>query len=189
MKIVSYEELKDCYCQPWSGRLFELEQMVLEGLARYYLMDKDRVYASMALSRQLPYMLYSLQGEVQGKNILDLGCGSNDRSLEGNPYIKCDAMFEPWFCRGLEFLGAHAIGIDYRGLAGEDFVYYHRNLADADCLAMLADNSVDVANASMFFDSPFFKSKLGLDPVVVKQNLISQLKRVVKPDGMFVYSQ
>ncbi len=187
MNIIRYDEIAEQgRRQVWSSNIADVHRRAMEGLRTYYKNDEQtRMFASIALGRQLSNVLYSLDGEFCGKTILDLGCGN--RNFVDAGLLFRTRNFEPWLCRGLQVLGAKPIGVDYNCLDGETFEHYSVDLADEDCLNMIADHSVDVANASALFDSPFLKSYLFLSSRKLKQNIITQLERVLKPEGAFVY--
>ena len=146
--------------------------------------------ARLALLHQLLPLLSVTGGELKDKKILDLGCGSNNLSLEGGGIFD-DRMFEPWLCRGLYELDFNPIGIDYGDLKDESFEHYQLNLLDDNSLGFLPDNSIDVANAKGLFSSPFLRNKvlngLNSSEEELRKVLMPQLERIVKPEGWFIY--
>lgn len=133
---------------------------------------------------QLAHVLFTTSGNLEGKTILDLGCGSKDKD-------GIFTVYEPWLCRTLHRLGAYSIGIDLRNNGEEDFEFCKVDLLQEDSLSFLLKDSVDVANAFSLFDSPaLFRimEERGIkeDP---KNILIPQLERIVKPNGYFLYSE
>lgn len=116
-------------------------------------------------------------GEVKGKSILDLGCGSvNSRD-------EC----EPYFSRALHEMGAKVIGIDLYDLSKEKFKGYNVDLSMPNSLDFLKDNSVDIACADAFFDSPTLRRVISGEEVF--KILIPQLERIVKPEGHSIFEK
>ena len=94
MKVVCYDELelKDRYGVLSPRKLFELEEKALAGLGEYCRTERDMMDAKIALCRQLSYVLSPLQGVLDGKIILDLGCGSNDWRLDGFFFLQINNL-------------------------------------------------------------------------------------------------
>ena len=127
---------------------------------------------------QLTQLNHVLPGGVRNQKVLDLGCGSTE--YPKSPLL-ITRMYEPWLCRILKKLKANPIGIDIRtNSIWEGFESYMVNLCNLNSLSFLQDNSIDVANAKSLFDSTFANENL-------KENLIPQLERIVKPEGYFLY--
>lgn len=193
MKQITYQQIQQLMIQGQYDvtmllKSIELEQMCLYGLGVYYRNDNmTRMFADQALTRQLSLVLYPLEGQITGKTILDLGCGNNE-FLDTDPSIPT-RQFEPWLCRALKIIGANPIGVDYGTLENETFTHYTVNLAEPNCLAMIPDHSVDLANASFFFNSPILNFLLNLNQDRVRQNILPQLERILKPDATFIYSE
>lgn len=137
--------------------------------------------AKLALINQLPFILASI-GSVEDKVIVDLGCGSN------NEYdnVTNHRMFEPWLCRALYELKVDPIGVDLDGLENEEFRDYKRNLLK-ESLDFIPDSSVDLVNAHELFNSPTF-SNLKYNGSFQKNKLVLEVKRILKPEGHFIYS-
>lgn len=193
MKLIPYQQIQQLMIQGQYDvtillKSVKLEEICFHGLGVYYRNDnKTRMYAYNALARQLSFLSHPLEGQIAGKTILDLGCGNND-FLDTDPSLQT-RQFEPWLCRALKIIDANPIGVDYGNLETETFTHYTINLAEPNCLAMLPDHSVDLANASFFFNSPILNFLLNLNQDRVRQNILPQLERILKPDAAFIYSE
>lgn len=91
-------------------------------------------------------------------------------------------MFEPWLCRSLHELGVKIIGIDGGDMNGEEFKHHQINLWRRGALAIVEKDSIDLVNAHSLFGCPEVDSPRELADV-----LIPQVKRVLKPNGVFIY--
>lgn len=105
---------------------------------------------AIPLTNQLAHVLYATNGNINGKVVLDLGCGStNDgetMDLE---------LYKPWLCRALAELGASPIGVDIGNLVEEKFETHPGvNLLEPESLDFLPDNSVDIVHSRALFTSP-----------------------------------
>jgi hypothetical protein len=60
------------------------------------------------------------------------------------------------------------------------------DLTEKDCLGFIPDYSIDIAHACLLFSSPTLIKKYG-DAKQLKENLIPQLERIVRPEGFFIY--
>ena len=126
---------------------------------------------------------------VAGKRILDLGCGG---SLS---YDFPKRLFEPWFCRALQELGANVVGVDNRPLNDkEEFEHYNLDLSKPEALSIFPDESFDGVNLNSFFDSPdlihqsFDPSKTHqINEKDMKNWIGAQIKRLLKKDAKFVH--
>ena len=123
------------------------------------------------------HLWIKINSHKEGKVILDLGCGS---SL--NLHSLTSRMFEPWLCRALYELGVHPIGIDLAGLRDETFESYGGIDLSRQPLDLIADNSVDLANAHelFIFDGISYSS--------AGRVLLPQLERILRPGGVFIYN-
>lgn len=132
---------------------------------------------------QLPAILAACNGKLEGKVILDLGCGS-ELSVDG-----VYRPFKPWLARALHEYGVKVIGVDNQPHLGEEFEYYQRDLMKEDSLSMIDNNSVDVVNAVQLLDSPILQRIHGLSAhKKLEENLLKQVPRILKPDGTFIYT-
>ena len=135
-----------------------------------------------------------VMGDVKGKTILDLGCGSK-RSAESSSFF--GSGWEPWGCRALQLLGADVIGVDIASNKDETFRWIEADLTQPTSLQEIADQSVDLAYESMLFDSPIFEDVCykharqtntpGFRELVEKR-IVSQLERILKPEGIFLHN-
>lgn len=129
-------------------------------------------------------MMLSLLGKLEGKRILDLGCGSifsEDGISSG--------IFEPWLCRALARAGAKPIGIDIEGfLEKEPFEGHGIDLMKTGSLDFIAGGTVDLAFARSLFDSPKLHDSYGYGAGArLYKTLLPQLERVVKQEGYFLF--
>jgi SAM-dependent methyltransferase len=146
----------------------------------------------MQLGYILSFLSISNADELKTKAILDLGCGQNSRIDAFFP--GCNKDYEPWLCRILHLLDTKIIGVDIGSLAGEEFEHYERNLLEPDCLSEIPSGSVDLVNTHGFFNSPYTMARLAWDEERIEQhisllkaNLFTQIKRVLKPEGFFLH--
>lgn len=126
---------------------------------------------------------YDFLGEnIQNKRILDLGCGSHRGTYESRNWDP--PIWEPWLCRALTKLGANPIGVDIGDLSEERFEHYQINLLSENSLNIIPDNSIDITNAELLYDSPTLQEMPGGRNL--RDLLIPQLERVIKPEGFFI---
>ncbi len=144
----------------------------------------DKTSVLLSLMRQLPFVLRACNGDLRGKRILDLGCGSVQTRSYMKDFVGDDRFYEPWLCRFLKHAGEVPIGIDVNDNSDEIFENYRIDLTQRDCLRNFPDNYFDIAYAGAFFTLPNFE-----DYSRVKENLIFQLERIVKPNGYFVFEE
>ncbi len=169
-----------------------LEPRLLEKYPHSYLKNNNGVDT---IQVQLSKIVVITDGDLEGKVILDLGCGSVN-GYDGFLYSLTKAgicfsdddfsfhSYEPWLCRALCELGAKPIGIDRRGLENEEFEHHELDLLE-DNLDVIPDSSIDVVNMYQLLTSSIF-SKNG-DYKMLMEKLIPQLRRILKPEGVFVY--
>ena len=167
--------------------LFRSSEFADKLITEYGVFSKEgydsnfRQWLAAKLPNQLLPIYHVLNGDVSKKKILDLGCGSyagTYESIEFNP-----RYYEPWLCRTLLELGAHPIGIDIGDLDEEIFEHETLNMLSLNSLGLFMDNSIDVAHADLLYDSPTLERMNGCD---LRELLIPQLERIVKPDGYFI---
>jgi hypothetical protein len=190
MIIKRYEEImhKDYGRFDWFGSVSQAMSIITN---KYLITSSDRKSADAycSLTNQWPRILWVADGDLKGKRILDLGCGNNSHNddLLGD---MTNRMFEPWLCRALNESGANPVGVDIGNLDMEEFEHHQVNLLKKECLHFLKDNSIDIANAHLLFDSYFLHkfqehSRSGID---LKGILMPQLERVVRKNGYFLYN-
>ncbi len=116
---------------------------------------------------------YKSLSDIQGKQILDIACGSNTSKAPPSLYINTPfgkktlgrigegftAQFEPWFCRILFELEANPIGIDFGDLDREPFTHYRVDLGLIGALDFLPACSFDAVQDSRLFGSPEFTAQ------------------------------
>lgn len=160
---------------------------------------EDRESVRKRLERHLIDVLHACGPDLEGKVILDLGCGSNGETYESRVLER--EKWKPWLCRALHAIGAQPVGIDIGSLAGEQFTHYQRDLTKKRALRGITHSSVDVVCAFSFLDSP--ELELCLDnnrngkPTYeatsyarrILKILLPQIKCVLKPGGAFVHSE
>jgi SAM-dependent methyltransferase len=131
------------------------------------------------------FNVYSLlNGDLDKKKILDLGCGSN-KSL--HHVFDEHYLFSPWLCRILNETSACPIGIDIYDLEGEEFEHYSKDLLSLDSLDFLATNSFDLVHSNFLFNDPILERRGNNAGAKLYNLLIPQIKRVLKPNGIFAY--
>ena len=137
-------------------------------------------------SNKLAHLLSVTNGALEGKTVLELGCGA----IRGEP-MGGGEYYEPWLCRILHELGVAVTGIDVvPSVLEEPFVAYAQNLLSDTSLDMLEDNSIDVACAFGLLTSPMLLRDLlytNMSALDFEVDVIRRLERVVKPEGTFVY--
>jgi len=188
MIIKRYDKITSEERYPTMNLAGEIEKRLKIFFTKEYSNKKNESH--IAMINQMNHVLFATSGNLENKRILDLGCGSNDPHLEGKGIFN-DRMFEPWLCRGLLELGAIPIGIDIGDLSKEKFEHYQLNLLGLNCLNFIPNSSIDITNAHELFNSPHLnQSYMGLNSSgrELKEILLPQLKRIVKPKGYFIYS-
>lgn len=131
-------------------------------------------YQSSKLMQILKY------GDVKGKRVLDLGCGT----INSPDSIFLKRSFEPWFARALSHMGADIVGIDkYAGGQETLFVEHKIDLSEENSLDFLKDKSIDIACMNSLLDAPSLKTL----PKKFMNIIAPQLERIVKNDGIFIY--
>ena len=90
-----------------------LEYSVKDNIRDYYFLHEPTYNALVVPKLLVLPLLIEKLGDLKGKTIIDLGCGSKEAedSIYGN--------YHPWLCRVLHELGAHVIGIDIATLDEE----------------------------------------------------------------------
>jgi SAM-dependent methyltransferase len=189
MKILNYEDIKprenieELFLEvTGNGQLYKrLEEKYGEGV------NTDTIH------EQLRRLINIYGADFKQKSILDLGCGSTGGTYDFD-MTKQDSFehpsftrtFEPWFCRALHELDVECLGVDYGNLTQEQFKKLdYTDLLDPSALDSIQDNSIDLANARLLFNSPQLEMMNGEGKL--KEVLLPQLERIVKPDGLFFH--
>ncbi|MBT3397980.1 hypothetical protein HOA55_01305 [archaeon] len=134
------------------------------------------------------WMVMALEGDsFEDKMVLDLGCGCTEQIGEEHSAIY-GYDYEPWLCRTMNELGMGHLGIDIGGNAAERFNFHQADLRDPSVLDFIPDHSVDVAHAGQFFNSPYLIKHLGCHENL-REKLMPQLERIVKPEGFFLFGR
>ncbi|GEM_PF-2851688 len=155
--------------------------------------------------------LFGGLGQLNGKKILDLGCGSSlpkwaenykqqlyskdkdeayrtaaDLIRRGIPEeLTWGREYEPWLDRALFELGVSPVGIDIGNLHDELFEHYELDLTKEGALDFLPDQSFDGINMSQLLSSPTIKqNKESFERT--KNELERQSKRLLKKEGRFI---
>jgi hypothetical protein len=131
------------------------------------------------------HILKKLLGDLEGKTILDIGCGAKNSW----DYSTCtnvgreERYYDPWLCRTLHGLGAKVTGIDGGSSDGEEYRHIKAHLYDFEEIAsQFANNSLNLACTFSFFDSP----NLGLGEEMF-HILVRGLRDKLKPEGFFIF--
>ena len=180
MKLINYSEENVKVSNEIRLKAEMLENSVKDKLVEKYCngdLNDYNTYAMPVLIRQFPYILWALDGELEGKRILDLGCGTvNCKDIQGLDY-------EPWLCRLLLELGVDVIGVDVNdNLRNEEFSHKVMDLFNEDLLI----SEVDLVHAASLFDSPTLSLKYGVSSgEKLKERLIPKFEKI---DGVFLIS-
>lgn len=168
------------------------EKQLKRKLASKY--GKEVVEEHWLKIQQQLYVLASCVDKLEGKTILDLGCGCNHSTFDSDRN-RAGMTYDPWLCRALNELGVKCIGVDKGNLDGELFEHHgYTDLTLPNSLNFIPNHSANVANARLLFSSPelsergrFYSPAEASDKL--KQILLPQLERIVKPEGYFVYEE
>jgi SAM-dependent methyltransferase len=149
---------------------------------------------------------YGRLSALAGKRILDLACGSSTSKAPSGmtrilPTIGAGplrlrrasgytSLFEPWLCRILVSLGAHAVGVDAGDLDEEGFEHYRLDLGQTGALDFLPRRSFDAVHDSRLFGSPEFTARFaGRGEVLrIAREIAEQEDRVLREDGIVLHS-
>lgn len=142
--------------------------------------------------------------ELQGKKILDIGCGAKAASTAPQEERR-KGMYEPWFARFAAVCGADVIGIDRRKSEGENFVHLQADIAKPETLQQFSDTSFDIVNSSAFLvpkkrqaadslginvTAPELLSRLSDEELELLDDAITkQVMRILKEGGYFFYNE
>lgn len=126
---------------------------------------------------------------IRGKRIVDLGCGSTRGQWAMEAATANDGheiFWAPWFCRVLHEMGADVAGVDIAPNDGEEFEHHAADLRNPEeALSRFPDHSVDYVTTQAFWDAPeLTQSRVASLPM--KEGIITQAFRMLKPDGKFV---
>ena len=128
---------------------------------------------------------------LQGKRILDLGCGSTltkDKSIFSSADSQRD--YEPWLCRLLEEAGAHSVGIDIHNLSNESFEHYQGDLSKEAVFDFMPDESIDLINSCSLLGncpSPLLLAREDFDKQKTEDMHLMQAWRLLKERGVYLY--
>jgi len=129
-----------------------------------------------------------LQGEIEGKVIVDIGCGSH--TFNGRAFVRPgdSAKYLPWLCRGLHILGVHVIGIDIGDMTGEPFEHYQGDVQDFNTWRPLQGRQVDLIQERRLYDSPeMMKLHEGeLETLQCRRIIFAQI--VSRDEGIFLHA-
>ncbi len=151
------------------------------------------------LQTKLTAVEWALEGTLDGRPILDLGCGARKDTAEtsglhARTRIK---LHEPWFARILHRLGARVVGVDVGDLSGEEFEAHNLDLLDPDALNSFPDQSFDLVHSSALYTSPELQRRVsghGYDgSLEAARALVAvlrpQISRLVKPNGCYLFRE
>ena len=126
---------------------------------------------------------------VNGKTILDLGCGAvrGTGEVDANP-----GTWGPWLPRAVVELGGKAVALDIGFVpASEKFTFHRVDLRKPDCLSFLESNSFDAINCSNLFSSPHLIFRLGEHHQARREgfrsSLLAQTERLLRPNGIIIH--
>lgn len=181
MKVLTYKELDN---DESYSLAFEMREKILPILEQKYknpMAELKLTFTAFGLAA----ILSALNGKLEGKRILDIGCGSTTTYDD----FSGKRLFEPWLCRTLLELGAKPIGVDIEPKNGEKFEYFQADLIK-NSLNFLEPNSIDIVHASAFFDSTRLLNGLknkGIDFHQFSRSLREKLEKAVKHEGIFIH--
>ncbi len=189
MEVLSYREIE---VSPETTKYFFEKESIKNKFNKFE--EKYGYFGLGSIFSQMGKILSTSSGPILEKRVLDLGCGS----IQSYGYYEKLHPYEPWLCRFLHEFGVEVIGIDIANLDNEEFKHYGEfDLFKPDSLNFLPDNYIDIANASSLFDSPQVFQRIKNSALLsqhgfytskpLKDILISQLERVVKSEGFFIY--
>ncbi len=155
---------------------------LVEGLVRGHSpnlakSDFDFVVARVFSHLHAIRLRFPTRESIQGKRILDLACGST-AYRENNR-----GSHDPWMPRLLLKLGAHPVGVDAEGQAGERFEFHKADLLRCDALSFLETASLDSYYVKAFPPKKTIEaiSEYRLNWPSIRDNLLLHLNRALKP--------
>ncbi|HLD55710.1 MAG TPA: hypothetical protein VJB35_05610 [Candidatus Nanoarchaeia archaeon] len=175
----------------------EIDNGCLKSISENYVFPEKGFIVS-SLNKKWKLVLDILDYELNGKIILDLGCGCNRGNIESSRYPN---EYEPWFSRFAygtrDKTGLKIYGVDVGNLSGESFPFLQVNLLKKNCLIdYFSENYFDLALAFKLFNSPELEFRVTGNNCLnatrnsaekLKENLLFQLEQIVKPNGIFCY--
>ena len=173
-KRVNQEEINAQREQEWQ---LAIEKLNSQLRIKYGLTAEEPIPIWLELDLTVIHKVFVDLASLQGKRILDLGCGSMPSETGGR-------QFEPWLCRALKELGANPVGIDVGQLDTEEFEHYQLDLSKIGALNIFPDKSFDAVNLAVFFNSPKLKHMIEPNDIKrIKQEIGNQVKRLLKDNG------
>lgn len=125
--------------------------------------------------------------QLQGKRILDLGCGSRNSADNRMPGGGMSRVNEPWLCRALHKLGAQAVGVDICDSGGEKFEFHVLDLRRHGAWQALPDRSFDGICSWGLLNSPTLTKYTSLtDRGAMIAEMMDQIKRLLSPAGKLI---
>lgn len=160
----------------------------------YDISNPRRLDVLRKLEKQLTAVIWALDGNINEKTILDLGCGSKDcPDKKGN--VRID--FEPWLARVLHRMGVKVVGIDVGDLSQEEFETYNLDLLNPNSLNSFADQSFDLVHSSALYSSSELQERVeghsydgSLNAAGTLVRILKpQIARILKPTGFYVFRE
>lgn len=177
----------------------EVHEGSLQNVKNYRDFNGNNVVFSN-ISMKWGMILECLDNKLQGKRLLDIGCGASNNTTESN--LHYGSIFQPWLLRFLYSVknktNLEVMGIDIGDLSEEKFPYLSLNLLEKDMLVNnLEPNSFDIVTAFKFFNSPELEKRYSgkkrtnassrTSKKVMKQ-LRPQLEAILKPNGTLLWT-
>ncbi len=150
------------------------------------------------INAQWQGILKALDYQTQGKRVLDLGCGARKGTVESKKYgCSFDPLLGRFAYETKEKTGLEYVGVDCGDLSGEEFPHRQLDLLEEGALMReFPENYFDIATAFMLFNSSELEKRVSGKDVKnaseesagkLRDVLIPQLERIVKPGGCLVW--
>ncbi len=121
-------------------------------------------------------------GDLTGRAILDIGCGSNT-PIHGQQ----NTYFPPWMCRTLNHIGAKPVGIDIGDLTREQFEHYTLDVTQPNALVnALGNRKFDAVYTRDLRGQSIRANNLVHTAEEIYAILLPQVEYLLNPNGVFI---